>query len=230
MLKCVLLDDDPISLTILKKLLSEFKDIQVIAMFQQAIPALQFIKANTVDVVFLDIEMGDVNGLDLVNQLPDRVLTVLVSAHDEYGIQAYTASVCDYVLKPIDKVRFMQTIDKVRDAHKKGTGVNGSADTSIFIRKYDSYIRIFICDINFLKSDGDYVEIHTSDGKFLAIGSMDSVLSKLNSSDFLRVHRSYAVSLYKIDSLQDHNIYIGKHMIPVSKTYINQVKEKLNFL
>ncbi|NCP52506.1 MAG: LytTR family transcriptional regulator, partial [Flavobacteriales bacterium] len=94
----------------------------------------------------------------------------------------------------------------------------------------DSYVKVTISDIQYLHSDGDYIEIFTQDTKYLIISTMDTLLGKINSSDFLRVHRSYAVPISKVQSFQDHDLYIGKHVIPVSKSYVKVVKEQLNII
>ncbi|TNE69794.1 response regulator transcription factor [bacterium] len=229
-LSCIILDDDLVSITILKKMISDYSDFTVSAYFQKPLDAIHYIKNNSVDVLFLDIELGEINGIELIDELPKNIITILVSAHDEYGIQAFNASVSDYLLKPIDKTRFIRTISKINESKKNLKDASNIVDDSIFIRKNDVYVKVFTKDILYLKSDGDYIEIHTHQAKYLIIGSMDSILQKLKSTDFIRVHRSFAVALSKIDSMQDNDLYLGKQLIPVSKTYLKVVKDRLNIL
>ena len=228
-LSCILIDDDSISLTILSKLIEEHGVFNVSGSFKNPVDALNFINSNRIDLVVVDIELEEVNGLDVLKEFPRKIPAIVVSAHDEYGVQAFEASVIDYVMKPIQKLRLVRALNKAKDEILKQSQ-SSSIEEAIFIKKNDSYIKIQIGEILYLKSDGDYIEIHTVDHKYLIIGTMDSILTKIGSSDFIRVHRSYSVALSKVQSFQDYDLYIGKNAIPVSKSYLKVVKDSLNIL
>jgi DNA-binding LytR/AlgR family response regulator len=126
-------------------------------------------------------------------------------------------------------MRFFKALSKAIDViDKQQTPI--LSETSIFVRKNDSYVKVSVNDILFLRSDGDYIEIITSEAKYLIISTMDALLQKINSTNFIRVHRSYAVPINKVQSFHDHDLYVGKHIIPVSKSYVKIVKEKLNII
>lgn len=226
---CIVLDDDALSLTIVSKLLNEHGHIQLASSFQNPEDAYTFLLQNKVDFIILDVDLNGVNGIELLGEFTKTVPTIVISSYDEYAVQAFDASVLDYVLKPLQKMRFFKAITKVIDVIDRNHTIPVN-ETSIFVRKNDSYVKVSINDILFLRSDGDYIEIITQETKYLIISTMDTLLAKINSAEFIRVHRSYAVPVTKVESFHDHDLYIGKHIIPVSKSYVKVVKEKLNII
>jgi two-component system, LytTR family, response regulator len=227
---CIVLDDDSISLTIVSKLLSEHGSLHLLGTYQNPDEAFAFLLQNKVDLLIIDVDLNGVNGIDLLGQLPNKIPAIVISSYDEYAIQAFDASVIDYVLKPLQKIRFFKALSKAVDELNRQKTITPSNETAIFVRKNDSYVKVTISNILYLRSDGDYIEIYTIDAKYLIISTMDALLGKINSSDFIRVHRSYAVPISKVESFQDHDLYIGKHIIPVSKSYVKIVKEQLNII
>ncbi|NCQ10653.1 MAG: response regulator transcription factor [Bacteroidetes bacterium] len=230
---CIVLDDDSISLTIVSKLLSEYGSFNLLETIQNPEVAFAYLLQNKVDLLIIDVDLNGVNGIELLGQLPNKISAIVISSYDEYAIQAFNASVLDYVLKPLQKIRFFKALSKAVDDLNRGktsSNTNTTNENAIFVRKNDSYVKVTISDIQYLHSDGDYIEIFTQDTKYLIISTMDTLLGKINSSDFLRVHRSYAVPISKVQSFQDHDLYIGKHVIPVSKSYVKVVKEQLNII
>lgn len=226
---CVVLDDDVLSLTIVSKLLQEHGQFNLMATFQEPENAYGYLVKHKVDLLILDVDLNGVNGIEMLRDLPKKMPVIVISSFDEYAIQAFDAAVQDYVLKPLQKIRFFKALSKGIEEIERNSSFQ-SQELAIFVRKNDSYVKVAVNDILFLRSDGDYIEIITSETKFLIISTMDALLQKINSSDFIRVHRSFAVPVSKIQSFQDHDLYIGKHIIPVSKSYVKIVKEKLNII
>lgn len=226
---CVVLDDDSLSLTIVSKLLQEHGQIQLLETFQKPEDAYAYLLQHKVDLLILDVDLNGVNGIEMLREFPKKIPVIVISSYDEYAIQAFDASVLDYVLKPLQKMRFFKALSKAIDEIERNSTPQ-LQESAIFVRKNDSYVKVAVKDIMFLRSDGDYIEIITSETKYLIISTMDALLNKINSSDFIRVHRSFAIPVSKVQSFQDHDLYIGKHVIPVSKSYVKSVKEKLNII
>ena len=161
---CIVLDDDSISLTIVSKLLSEYGSFNLLETIQNPEVAFAYLLQNKVDLLIIDVDLNGVNGIELLGQLPNKISAIVISSYDEYAIQAFNASVLDYVLKPLQKIRFFKALSKAVDDLNRGktsSNTNTTNENAIFVRKNDSYVKVTISDIQYLHSDGDYIEIFT---------------------------------------------------------------------
>ncbi|UKN00085.1 LytTR family DNA-binding domain-containing protein [Paracrocinitomix mangrovi] len=228
MIKAAILDDDPLSRKILENLINKSNHVELVAQFDNPIEALKEIGNLDCDLLFLDIEMPEMNGIEFIASAENIPQVIVVSSKKEYAADTYNYDVSDYLVKPVDPNRFEQAVSKVADISAAVS--KGDEQDHMFIKKNKGYTRINFEDINYLEALADYVQINTDSERFTVLSTMKSISSRLPASKFLRVHRSFIVSLDKIDRLDDNMIMIGDKSIPVSRSYRENLMQRLNLL
>lgn len=227
-LNCVIIEDDLMQLELLKGLLSEVQDISITFTYGSSTEALaQLEKWKGCDLLFLDVELPKMSGLELIDKIPSEIPVVLVTSKSEYAVEAFEKRVEDYILKPVKYAKLLDVIDGYRMRRKEQSK---SDSKTIYIKCHNTYEKITLEDIQVIRGADDYVEIYTNERKLLAKSSMGKILEKLPSSQFMRVHRSSIINLEKIEKIDGHSLVIGNHNVIVSKTYLSPLLEKLNVL
>ncbi len=230
MIKAIIVDDEPLALDVLQTYIEQLPDIELLCRCNNAIEANDFISKNEVDLIFLDIEMPKLSGLDFLRILDDPPFVVLTTAYPNYAVEGFELNVVDYLLKPISLERFMKCVNKVRDKVEKKGEDKTSNDTNgnqtedfIFVKSDKKFIRIHYTEIMYIEGLKDYVIIRTPKGRIVALQTMKSLETKLPADSFIRVHRSYIVNINCIDAIVGNTIEMkedGKlKMIPVGKNY-----------
>ena len=230
MIKAIIVDDEPLALDVLQTYIEQLPDIELVGRCSNAIEANDFLSKNEVDLIFLDIEMPKLSGLDFLRILDDPPFVVLTTAYPNYAVEGFELNVVDYLLKPISLERFMKCVNKVRDKVEKKGESKTSNDTHgnqnedyIFVKSDKKFIRIHYTEIMYIEGLKDYVIIRTPKGRIVALQTMKSLETKLPSDSFIRVHRSYIVNINCIDAIVGNTIEMkedGKlKMIPVGKNY-----------
>lgn len=228
----LIIDDNTIARSVLKKLSEQFKDIAIVGECATAVDAYNFLQQQRVDLLLLDIEMPGMTGLELVRNLGDKKpVIVFTTSKKEYAVEAFDLSVADYIVKPVTPARFIQAIEKVRDIlDSNQEEVKWTDEEFIFIRDSTIIRRLKIDDILFAEAMGDYVKVYILQ-KFYAIHTtLRAVEDRLPSSRFLRVHRSYLVALNKIDTIQEGVLIIGEKPIPIADAYRKSLNNRMNIL
>jgi DNA-binding LytR/AlgR family response regulator len=222
---CIIVDDEPLAREEMQSLIQEVSQLQIIGKFSNAVTALEFLKTTTVDLIFLDIEMPLVTGLEFAEQLPIQSLVIFTTAYSQYALKSYELDAIDYLLKPVDKNRLEKAINKAIAYNKllsaeteKGT-VEGNAGDFLLIKADRRYYRINNKDIRFIEGLKDYIVIHTRNQKLITSMNLKTMHQKLPAGAFLRVSKSYVVNKEYIDSFDSHNIYIGETEIPLGDVY-----------
>lgn len=231
-MNAIVIDDNAIARSVLKKLASQVPDINVIGECAAAIEAYTFLQEHTVDLLLLDIEMPGMSGIDLVRQLGEsRPVIVFTTSKKEYASEAFDLNVADYIVKPVTPARFIQAIAKAREIlESKQEEVRWTDDEFIFIRDSTIVRRLKLDDILFAEAMGDYVKVYTTQ-KFYAIHTtLRAVEERLPPNRFLRVHRSFLVALGKIDTVQDGVLIIGDKPVPVADAYRKTLNARMNIL
>ena len=218
-----------ISRKILENLIKKNDKVELIAEFGDPIEASTALPDLDCDLLFLDIEMPGMNGIEFIASVPDIPQIIVVSSKKEYAADTYNYDVSDYLVKPVDPNRFDQAINKVADI-SSAVQAKEDEETHLFIKKNKGYTRINFNDINYLEALADYVQINTDNERFTVLSTMKSITSRLPETKFLRVHRSFIVALDKIDRLDDNMIMIGDKSIPVSRSYRENLLQHLNLL
>ncbi|MEM0999853.1 MAG: LytTR family DNA-binding domain-containing protein [Bacteroidota bacterium] len=228
---CIIVDDDRFSIEVLRKLVEQTPDLTVRESFEDPVAAVAFLGRNKVDLIFLDVEMPGMTGLELLNSLQEPPLVILVSSKKEYALEAFEFDVVDYLLKPPTLSRFLKAVGKATDRLKEEepTGVEFRGNF-IFVKSDSALVKVDIRDILWVEALADYVAILTPAKKYVAHSTMKSIEAKLPSKQFLRVHRSYIVRIDKIDAIEDNMVVIQKKLIPVGGTFRERLMNSLDFL
>ncbi len=221
-INCIAIDDEPRALEIIEDYISRIPFLECLGSFRSPIKGFEFLKANKVDLIFLDINMPKLSGIELIKTLSPRPLIILTTAYSEYAVESYGLHVLDYLLKPIEFNRFFMAVNKAIDAgnhtaSEPKTMEPGSA--YVFVRDGNKLVKIQRDEVLYIEASGNYQSIHKHDGKILSLIKMDELLQLFQSSRIVRVHKSYAVNADKIDSIQNNRIRIGDHIIPIGESY-----------
>jgi len=231
MIKCITVDDEPLALELMETYISQVPGLELIETFSDAISAWGFLQKNEVDLIFLDIQMPDITGLQLAKSLDQRKpLIIFTTAYSKYAVEGFNLDVIDYLLKPFDFNRFLEAVNKVK--HYKflqNASTTPIEDSAIFVKSDYQNVRVNIIDILYIEGFDDYIRIHLDSGKIIfTLMSLKSVIEKLPEGDFLRVHRSYIVPVKKIQRIYNQQIQLGDKEIPIGKSYVDVVKKLLN--
>lgn len=231
-MNCLIVDDNKIARTTMKQLASQVKDITLVGECANAMDAYNFLQAQQVDLILLDIEMDGITGLELAKNLGNkRPIIVFTTSKKEYAAEAFELNVADYIVKPVIPSRFMQTIDKVRDILQSNIEEFKLNDEEfIFIRDSNIVRRLKLDEILFAEAMGDYVKLHTFQKYYAIHATLKSVEERLPVLKFIRVHRSFIVAINKIDTIQDGAIVINSKAVPVADAYRAALNKRMNIL
>jgi len=224
-MNCIIVDDEPLARSEMRSLISEISGIDILGEFSSAPSALEFLKDNEVDLIFLDIEMPMVTGLEFAEMLPKKSLIIFTTAYSQYALKSYELEAVDYLLKPIDPQRLEKAINKAilytellsKDT-VKNTVESNTADF-LFIKAERRFYKINFSDIKFIEGLKDYVVIHTRHQKLITAMNLKTIHQKISGETFIRVSKSYVVNMNYIDSFDNHNIYIEDSEIPLGEVY-----------
>jgi DNA-binding LytR/AlgR family response regulator len=218
MIKAIALDDEPPALDVLQSFCDKIDYVDLQKTFTNSDDAFKYLKKYPVDLLFLDINMPSILGIDFYKKLPHKVMVIFTTAYSEYAVEGFTLSATDYLLKPFSFSRFQQAVEK---AYSQWKIQNQNPEQQyLFIRADYSLIKILISDILFIEGLDDYLKIHIQNQKtVVARMTLKSLLEKLPSPEFIRVHRSFIVPISKIEKVRNKIIYIQDEEIPVSASY-----------
>lgn len=218
MIKAIALDDEPPALDILQSFCDKIDTIDLQKTFTKSDDAFKYLKKYPVDLLFLDINMPSISGIDFYKKLPHKTMVIFTTAYSEYAVEGFTLSATDYLLKPFSFSRFDQAVEK---AFLQWKIQNQNPELQyLFIRADYSLVKILISDILFIEGLDDYLKIHIQNQKtIVARMTLKAILEKLPPSEFVRVHRSFIVPISKIEKVRNKIIYINEEEIPVSGSY-----------
>jgi DNA-binding LytR/AlgR family response regulator len=224
MLNCMVIDDEHLAIQLLENHISKVPFLQLTSTFNNPLDAVGSIGSNPVDLIFLDIQMPQLTGVQFMKLLQNRAQVIITSAYQEYAIEGFEHNVVDYLLKPISFERFFKAVEKahnLKNPSQKLEKVPEPPATGgyIFIKVETKMIRVELDDILFIEGLKNYVSIQTKTKKIITLQVMKQLEESLPSNRFLRVHKSYIVALDKINSVERQEIYIGDRIIPIGITY-----------
>jgi len=231
MMNCIAVDDEPLALELMESYISQVPGLELLETFSDAISAWGFLQKNSVDLVFLDIQMPDINGIQLAKSLNHRQpMVIFTTAYSKYAVDGFNVDALDYLLKPFDFNRFLEAVNKAKSYRTLSEStINPADDVAIFVKSDYQNLRISTREILFIEGFDDYIRIHLDSGKSIfTLTSLKSILEKLPEGDFLRVHRSYIVPVRKIQRIYNQHIQLGEKEIPIGKSYVDSVKKFLN--
>ncbi len=236
MTRCIIVDDELMARKALERLCSKHEELEVSAIFESAESALEWLDENpaTADVLFLDVEMPGMSGLDFLAQAPAVGAVIFTTGNPEYAFQAFEHRAADFLKKPIAPARFeaavAKAVEQLRPNHGPAGQLAQANGTEIFVREEGRYVRIPCEQILFFENVGDYVRIKTETGQHIIYGALKGIDEKLTDSRFLKVHRSYIVNLQKIKDIEETTLVIEKTVIPISRAHRGELMSRLNVL
>jgi DNA-binding LytR/AlgR family response regulator len=219
MITAIAIDDEPSAIEIIQHHVARLKQIELIAHFHQSKKALEYLKQNPVDLIFLDINMPEISGLELLESLQVKPEVIFTTAYSEFALESYAHNAVDYLLKPFEFDRFQLAVNK---AQQKISSLRNE-DSFFFIKDGFKNIKISCEDILFVKSSGNYLDIHTSSKVHSPRMTFSELIQKLPFSQFLRVHQSYLIYMHAVEKIENNHIYIGEYKIPISSRYKEDV-------
>ena len=228
-MKCLVVDDDKISRELVCECIKETEDLVLASVCKSAIEASNYLDKNEVDLIFLDVEMPKMSGLDLLKSLNHKPQVILITAKEKYAVDAFEYEVTDFLVKPVNHSRFLKAVQKVKSKNKPAPieSVNGG---NIFIKVDSELINLSTSEILWIEALGDYVNFITPTKKYVVLSTMKNIETKLPPKEFARVHRSYLVRIDKIKKISEDIILVENKLIPVSKSYKKELLDRLTTL
>lgn len=231
-MKCIIVDDEEMSRNALKHLVDQVDYIQLVKICNGPMEAIDTLKKEKVDLMFLDIEMPGMTGIELLKCLDSPPLVILTTSHTEYALDAFEYNVVDYLIKPLELPRFIKAVNKAHEIFENSkTNISSLDEKEYFFIRYNSVLtKIFSKDILWIEASGDYLTINTINQKFVLHLTLKVIETKLPPNKFIRVHRSYIVAIDNITSVEDTIISINNKLIPVGALYRESFMKRLNLL
>ncbi len=225
-LKCVAIDDIPYALDLIRLYAGRLPDLQLVQTFDDAISGAEFLNQHPVDLLFIDINMPDISGLDLVRSLKIKPLIVFTTAYKDYAIDGFELEALDYLLKPIEFERFAKAVQKAVDLFKLRNKVQEEIAESFFVYSEYQAVQINPAEICYVESLKNYLQIHLENNeKVTTVMSLKKILEKLPPGQFLRIHRSYVVPVAKVKSIQNRKVLLTTGLtLPVGDSYAQAVQ------
>lgn len=226
-IKGVILDNDQNAVTHIKTFIDLFEDIEILEIFDNAIKASQFLSTREIDVIFVDINLSQVNGISFIKNISPNTNIIVTTKLKELAIDCFEYGVLDFLVKPITIERFLKSINRLQKqvAFQRKTNQNDSAPY-LFIKELKRFIKININDILFIESQKDYIKITLVEKSYLTLGSLSTFCEEL-PEDFIRVHRSFCISKKYVDAVNGNIIELKGNKIPIGRNYIKTVKSQL---
>ena len=228
-LRCIIVDDEPMARKSLELLADKSPHLAIAGIYDNAVDALKYLSTEAVDLIFLDVEMPDMSGIELMDRIGHGPRVILTSSKTEYAFEAYQYNVIDYLQKPITLPRFKEAIDKAVTAMISDTDVKPRND-EIYVRENGRLVRIPFDEILYFENAGDYVSIRTTKKSHLILGTIKNIEARLAGNQFLKVHRSYIVNLDKIKDIEEGTLVIEGKVVPVSRSQRNALLKHINLL
>ncbi|MCS4237249.1 LytR/AlgR family response regulator transcription factor [Myroides odoratus] len=229
-IRCFILDDEPMAISLLTEYAKKIPQLLLVGSSTSALEALKLFEEETIDLLFIDIQMPELTGLQIMDILGNRTKYIVTSAYSEYALKGYEYQVLDYLLKPISFERFYKSVQKAKDYFQpvvqpsapaiSAPQVKGEADF-LFVKTDGKLIKIFLKDLLFIEGLKDYLCLHLRQEKIIILDTFLELEKKLPSDDFMRVHKSYVVRLDQIDTIERNRIFINDKIIPIGKTYVD---------
>lgn len=233
-IRCLAVDDEPPALDVLKKYISGVESLELVGTCSHAIEALNFIRQSPVDLIFLDIQMPQILGTDFLRTLKKPPKVIFTTAFRKFAVEGFELDAVDYLLKPISFERFLKAVNKVMDVSFNGTfsfdsepHVNNSNDQDIYFGSDRRMIKVLLSDIIYIESLKDYIKVVATSGAIITKQSISSVEGILPKDKFLRIHRSFIISLNKVESYSNELVWLGKTELPISRMYRSEVDKIL---
>ncbi len=232
-MKCIIVDDVPMACKGMRRLVEGRRELELIGMYENAEDALAVLETGDVDLMFLDIQMAGMNGMELARKAGKGVMVVFTTAYSEYAVDSYEVNAIDYLVKPIDPERFDMAVERAllqkrrQDAERQGTRTVSCDGSFLTVKSERRYVRIRYEDILYVEGSRDMVVFQLADGRVVSRATVKSIEDCLPGKDFMRVNKSYIVNLNKVTAFDNNDILIGRFEIAIGPTYRDEVLKRL---
>jgi len=225
-IKCIAIDDEPLALQLISGYVAKLPQLQLLHTFEDAITGAEFLRNSSVDLLFADINMPDISGIDLVKSLDVKPMVIFTTAYKNFAFEGFELEAIDYLLKPIDFKRFSKAIEKAEEYFQyKNAPKTENVNDSLYVYSEYRMVKINLADIEYIESMEDYIKIHQHNDKtILTLMPLKKVMEKLPADRFQRIHRSYIVPVNKIKSIHNRKVQLTEAELPVSETYMDFVR------
>lgn len=229
-MNCIIVDDEYISREILTRLIERVKGLNLVGSCESARSAKALMHEENVDLIFLDVEMPELSGIDLLDMLDDdKPMIIFVTSKEEYAVKAFDFEAVDYLLKPVQRDRFQRAVEKALDLFENKQSVQ-SGMTHLFVKKDGNLVRIRLSSIQYIEAAADYMIIFTDSERFIVHTTMKGLIERLPEDDFCRIHRTYTVRLDKVEAIEDQAVVVAGKSLAIGGTYKKDFLQKLNKL
>lgn len=229
-LKVIVIDDEPLAINVLKNYIEQIKELHLVETFLNAIDASSYMKANTIDIIFLDINMPILDGLDFLAALKVKPMVVITTAHEEYALKSYDLEAIDYLVKPIPFPRFLKAVNRIIDLKElpvpRHTGQHEKPHIFVKVDK-KKLQKIFLDEILVVESLKDYIRIKTHNSKYIIHKTLGSFTDELPPNQFIRIHRSFTVSIDKVNAVEGNSVEVDGMRYTIGRSYIEEVKTRI---
>ena len=229
-IKCLIVDDEPLAINVIKNYLEPIDNFEISESFNNALEALNYLKHNSVDLIFLDINMPILDGISFIKSLEHPPLIIITTAYSEFAVETYELDVIDYLIKPIEFPRFMKALSKVerRVQNNNVTNENLNDRAYLFVKIDKKKMKkIFLDEILVIESLKDYLRINTTTGKYIIHSTLTDFTDTLPAKNFIRIHRSYTIAIDKIDAVEGNSVEIEGLRYVIGRSYVDDVKKRI---
>lgn len=232
-MKCIIVEDGPIARKGMKRLITSREELELVGMYDNPAEAMKAVDEMEVELIFLDIEMPGITGIEFARNLPDDIMVVFTTAYSEYAVESYALSALDYLVKPIDPERFNIAVDKALEKSRQRLALDlmdhhaMAADGFLTVKADRRFIRIRMEDILYVEGNKDFVVFHLSDREVESRATVKSIEKLLPATKFIRINKSYIVNIDRIDSFDSNDIMIGRRELSIGATYRDALFSRL---
>lgn len=231
-IKCIIVDDEPVARKIIREFVEEVNFLTLAGEFENALKAESFLRNNPAEIVFLDIEMPKLSGLDWLKKSTAKPLVILTTAFPEYALEGYELDIIDYLLKPVSFSRFLKAAQKAKDYISMKNAGHLSAEPSwLFVRSDKRIEKIEPDEILYIESTGNYINIHVKDKSIIAYLTLKGIESELPPAGFIKIHQSFIVNFSRIEAIEGNQVKVNNKMLPLGRSYkdmfMKMVEERL---
>jgi DNA-binding LytR/AlgR family response regulator len=229
-MNCIVVDDDAMARMLIEHYISQNEDLKLVASCESAIEAANVLKKHSVDLMFLDVEMPEMTGIEFIESLVQHPQVILITSKEQYALDAFDMEVTDYLLKPVKYARFLKAIQRAQKRNPVAEAPTPTEDQHVFIKTEGRLVNLELSDIQWIEAQGDYVKVQTPKESYIVHGTIKSYEEKLPDASFVRVHRSYIVRIDQIVDIADASIVIGRSVIPIGASFKETLLKRLKML
>ncbi|MFI5160608.1 MAG: LytR/AlgR family response regulator transcription factor [Sphingobacteriales bacterium] len=228
-MNCIAIDDEPKALEVIERYCQKSDMVDLKATFRQPMKAIEFLNREKIDLIFLDINMPDINGMQLIQTLATKPMVIFTTAYSNYAVESYNLNAVDYLLKPITFERFLAAVNKASGqlSSQNKPSVKEDETGTVFIKSGPHTYQVKVSDILYLEKDGNYITVHLKDKQILIRENMGDIFDMIPAAEFVRVHKSFVVAVKHISMIEVHQLSINGVKIPIGSTYREVLRDRL---